>query len=102
MAQRLLQRSSPRHCSQVKGVGLTNSTAALGSAMPVRPAVPTAAASQIDRCSQVVPGAATCQGDLLQMGHQDQSSSEMYAGCPACLHGDSYRLQVGLELHPQQ
>ena len=40
--------------------------------MPMRPAVPTAAASQVDRSSQVLPGAATCRGDSLQMGHEPE------------------------------
>ena len=52
------------------------------SAMPMQPAVPTAASSQVDCCSQVLPGAAMCQGDLLQMGDEDQSSNEMYIRCP--------------------
>ena len=72
--------------------------------MPVRPAVPTATASQVDHGSQLLPGAATCQGDLLlTFCHEKQSlplSFETRVRCPICLHDNSYPLQVGL--HPQQ
>ena len=76
--------------------------AGMGSAMPLQPAVPTATASQVECCRQVLPGAAMCQGDLLQMGREDQSSNEKCIRCPVCLHEDRYPLQVNLELHPQQ
>ena len=66
----------------------------------VQSAVCIATASQEDRCSQVLPGAATCQVTYCRWAVKPEQLCDMHTCCPLCLHVDSCPLQVGL--HPQQ